>query len=172
MHRFFDFRAGVYRSVEVDEEDMFAQPRQETLYREPSRITCRVCERQALADDARPILCTECARDPRASAAHIDTVIAGHHRAVDEAFDALTAAIPDDPHDAIAERFANYQAALGTDKARQAEDAARRGVTGALANLIRLWLNYQQALMRLSDREAWAHRARQALDMVSTEEAR
>lgn len=136
---------------------------QTSMLRQPSRITCRVCERSALSDDARPGLCQDCARDPEAMERHIAGVMASCRDVLERAHDALAAALSDDPADALRVRWNAYQSALGTDKARRAEDMARQGKADALLDLVRLWLDYQQALTRYNDRAEWAHYARLAL---------
>jgi hypothetical protein len=143
--------------------DALFAPKQHGLFRAPGRITCRVCEKSDQADDARPLLCTYCARDLERARAHVAELLTAAQRTAEEAYNKLELALPDDGP--LAERWASFQVAHARQDvaAQLAMHKARQGMAGPLADLIRLWNALQDAQAQLKEREDWARRADLAL---------
>lgn len=154
MQRIFDFTANTYVFVEA--------PDREPTTPGGKRIPCRVCEQYAPADDARPLLCADCAADLHQCRTRIVAVLEAAQRATEDAWQALEDAVEGADEVTLA-RWRAFQDAQGTEPARRAEAAVRDGMIGPLAELIRLWLAFGAASRYYGDRQRWAQRADLAL---------
>lgn len=182
-------------TITDDAIDALFAPKQLVLIpHDPARCACRVCERVGLRAAEGHQICTNCARNPAYTREHIVTTMAGYQRRIEETWGALQQALPESQYvmpdgryisevgddeslagmtatDPLRRRWDGYWQARGTPAALQAEDKARNGMPGPLADLIRLWLDYQQANAVLTDRKAWQQRAELALNIYLDEVA-
>lgn len=126
----------------------------------PHRITCRACERVGNQVESGILLCRECGSDIEATRAHIKATVAAHHARIDETWGALEQAV-EGADETLQTRWMSFQDAITYAKpeVKQAEAKARAGMPGPLADLIRLWLAYKDALGVYTERQRWADNA-------------
>lgn len=127
-------------------------------------ITCLVCSRPGQSDGARPALCQECGADVAAARGFVVNLVLASKRRVEATMAAYFAAVNAAPP-ALLGRLSNYQDArmVSNAKAAQAETQARSGRDEPLLNLIRLWLDYQDAGERYAEVQAWSVRCEAVL---------
>ena len=158
--------------VTDDKIDQLFAPKQLRL--EPTtttRCTCRVCERAGdrVADGI--LLCPNCARNVDQTREHIKHTLKAHYGRIEETWGALEQAIPNDPDDALSSRWGAFQMAVARQapEARQAETKARNGMPGPLADLIRLWCAWRDAMGIYEERKRWADTAELVLSLYADE---
>jgi hypothetical protein len=175
MQKVFDFNAGTY--VYIDDEELFGR----TLPKSASTptITCLVCGRPGTADPERPAICAACAADLSATRGHVVGMVIASERRIDTTLAAceragafpwlaeMASAVIPNPHadPAVADRMAAYHSAriTGDPRAATVEAMARSGRADALLDLVRLWLDYQEAGERYAEIQVWAARCEEVL---------
>lgn len=145
-------------SITDDQIDALFTPRQQPLFAEGRRITCRVCERASVQVADGVLLCQSCAAlGASGLRSHIATVTDGATAALERAWGKLEQelAAADPP---LLDRWNAFQDAVTHRKpeAFAAEDKARGGMVGGLADLIRLWCFYRDAQSAYEARCRWA----------------
>ena len=133
------------------------------------RITCRVCERPAEVPlDAPARLCPLCTEDLDATLRHIRDRINRTFWALDAAWHRLEADIAH-ADEATQVRWHAYQDAktAGDPRAVETEAAVRRGVQGALADLVRGYLAWQTAQRVHVDITTWADAALEEIRQIA-----
>ena len=144
------------RAITVEDDLFSPQVVQEAiniLRPKQKRIKCAICQRHELQSSLEGA-CVHCGSDVTATLTWIYNLAEATRERLHETAHTWEAALSkaDEP---LMDRFTAYQ--TSTDKAAQASAnaAAQRGVTGPLADLIRLWLDYQQAQAKVYEIEAW-----------------
>lgn len=131
------------------------------------RIQCRVCERNERPHPEHSLLCIHCGADLPAARALLTSTLEAARRGCDFAWMELERAIPEgaDPPHPLYVRWCAFQDAYTRQDAAaiKAMQAARNGMQGPLADLIRLWCNHLDAQRAYTARQLWAHRADLAL---------
>lgn len=125
------------------------------------RITCVVCRRSDM-EGTIPTVCVHCASDPIATRTWIYNLAEATRERLHATGNAWEAALSK-ADTTLLDRWTAYQTTA--DKAAQASAnaAAQRGAIGPLADLIRLWLDYQQAQAKSREVIAWVKRCEAVL---------
>lgn len=133
-----------------------------------AKITCRVCNVKVEVPITWPgLLCAECGNNPTQTMQHVADVLDGFHTQVSDAWSRLDADIAHSDEVLLGKWNAFQDEVTAGDplgRVAKAEEVARKNGQGPFATLLRSWLNYKDSLDRLTDREAWATRARAEID--------
>lgn len=166
-------------SIRKVERELFEAKQPQLTLVAPHRITCRACERVGDQVESGILLCTDCAVDIDALKKHVRITLASYHARIGETWGALEQAIPESPYqlpdgryvseagetedissatatDPLRRRWDAFQDAQGKPAAQQAIAMARSGMQGPLADLIRLWCAYKDAMGIYAERKSWA----------------
>ena len=158
MQKIFDFRSGAY--VFVDDDDVVQEPTN-IIRPRIKQIKCLTCKRHE-KESTIAAVCIHCAADPSATLAHVYHIAEASRERLHETGDAYETGLQsaDEP---TLDRFNTYLTSTDTGKRTQAEQSARRGAVGALADLLRLWLAFQDSQAAVYASEAWVARCEEAL---------
>lgn len=133
-----------------------------------ARITCRVCGAKAEVTITWPgLLCEGCAEDLEKTAQHVKAVVEGFHNQVSDAYEKLDADLAHADEGLLGKWNAFQDEVTNGDplgRVKKAEEVARNNGQGPFATLIRSWLNYKDAIDRLTEREQWASRAKAEIE--------
>jgi hypothetical protein len=120
------------------------------------RLRCLVCQRYEQAGTIAG-LCVHCCANPSETLAwvyscaeSVEDRVEATCLAWDNAWGQAT-----DANDPVCARFTAYHESTDTAKRTQAETAARSGTPGPLADLIRLWLDFDSACAKSVEVKAW-----------------
>lgn len=152
MNRVFDFQSGLYLETEIDE--LFPEKeKSEHIH----KAVCAVCRRHEVKDTGAPELCVHCGVDLDATRAHVVTLVLTSEMRVEKTSDAWSAA-KDAADTDLQTRWEIFQDALETNplRAELAVKQARNGRKDPFLDLLRLWLDYQEAGEAYEQTRVWA----------------
>jgi hypothetical protein len=157
MQKIFDFQAGAYRYVDDDEPINILRPR-------TVRLRCLVCQRNERAGSITG-LCVNCCANPSETLGWVYSCA----ESVEDRVEATCLAWDNawgracERNDPVCPRFTAYHESTDTVKRTQAETAARNGTPGPLADLIRLWLDFDSACAKAKDVKQWVKQCEERL---------
>lgn len=156
----FDFFSGTYVPGHDDLFDTVPAPKPGTVV----RSTCLVCGLSLERDTERPQLCIVCGGDLPAARTFVTNKVLWADIRIERTMDTWLAAL-DAADDALKPRWQAFEAALTDEpaKAATAMKQARAGRADALLDIVRLYLDYQDAGEQLEQVERWADRCAEVL---------
>lgn len=110
-------------------------------------VKCVVCQGQVKIRFDQRRLCLRCAGDIPNVRERALKEKADVYERCQSTWNALERAL-DEADERLSERWSNYMVAVaeGDPRVRQAEEAAQSGATGAMPELIRMWLKYRDVI--------------------------